>query len=489
MDSKWTRRGFLKLAGMSAGFAPGLSGCNPFKSRATNIQPNIVFIIVDDMGWADAGCYGSTAVETPHLDRMAAQGMRFTNAYSGCTVCAPARSTLMTGQHMGHTSVRGNTGGIPLEDKDFTVAELLRRAGYATGGFGKWGIGDIETAGAAEEQGFDTFFGYYHQVHAHNYYPTFLIEDGRHYPLPGNADLNDRHPKGPTVPRVDPQTGAERQFSAYLIFERMQRFIRANRDRPFFCYAPWTIPHASYHLPEDDPAWQLYKDKPWPNKAKVHAAFVSMADRFVGQTLTLLEELAIDRETIVFFCSDNGASNRFEGTLDSSGPLTGFKRSMHDGGIRVPFIVRWPGRIKRGCVSDTPVYFPDFLPTAAELAGVPAEIPKDVDGISLVPALLGKGDREIQTRHLYWEWPKFNWSTGKYTGLMQAVRFGKWKMLRHDHTKPWQLYNLEEDLAERNNLADQHPEIVERLDSWVKANRTEPRLQKEPSKPRGRRWR
>jgi len=394
----------------------------------------------------------------------------------------------MTGRHMGHTSVRGNTGGIPLRDSDITVAEILKKAGYATGGFGKWGIGDIDTEGAAERQGFDTFFGYYHQIHAHNYYPAYLIEDGKHYPLLGNADLNDRHPKGPTVPKIDPKTGAKRQFSAEIIFERMQKFIRDNEDRPFFCYAPWTIPHATYHLPQDDPSWQLYKDKPWPNKAKVHAAFISMADRHLGQTIALLEELNIGRETIIFFCSDNGASDRFEGTLNSSGPLTGFKRSMHEGGIRVPFIVRWPGCIEPA-VSDLPIYFPDFLPTVAELAGANKYVPKDIDGLSILPTLLENSEDQEHHDCLYWEWPKFNWSTGKYTGMMQAVRQGKWKMLRHDNKKPWQLYDLNDDLAEKSNLASEHPEIVKKLNAWIAANRSDPRPQIEPDMPQGKKFR
>jgi arylsulfatase A-like enzyme len=472
----------LKIVVAAVFFWPGLSALCEKK-------PNIVYIIVDDMGWADTGCYGSKAVKTPHIDRMAARGMRFTNAYSGCTVCAPARSTLMTGQHMGHTSVRGNTGGIPLLDSDVTVAEVLKRAGYATGGFGKWGLGDINTEGAAEKQGFDTFFGYYHQVHAHNFYPAYLIKDGKHFPLPGNADLKDKKPKGPAVPVADPVTGAKRQFSAHLIFDEMKKFIRANRDNSFFCYAPWTPPHAAYHLPADEPAWALYRDKPWGNNAKVHAAFITMADRHVGETLALLKELGIENRTVVFFCSDNGASSRFEGTLNSSGPLTGFKRSMHEGGIRVPFIAYWPGAIKAGVVCDLPTYFPDFLPTAAAVAGAERYLPKTRDGLSILPTLRGRPEEQKRHEYLYWEWPKYNWRKNVYTGNMQAVRHGKWKLLRNNNRQPWQLYDLNVDIAEKNNLAARYPEIVKKLETWVTATRTDPRPQKEPQKARGKRYR
>ncbi|QDU61737.1 Arylsulfatase precursor [Planctomycetes bacterium Pan216] len=442
------------------------------RSVSADERPNIIFIMDDDMGWADAGCYGSKEIKTPNIDALAAHGMRFTDAYSGCTVCAPARSTLMTGYHMGHTSVRGNSGGIPLRDDDITVAEVLKRAGYVTGGFGKWGLGEIDTEGAAEKQGFDEFFGYYHQIHAHNFFPSYLIKNGKHFPLPNNADLNDVKPKGPTV-------SPERQFSAHLIFDEMKQFIRANKDQHFFCYAPWTPPHADYHIPEDEPAWQLYKDKPWPNPAKVHAAFISMADRQLGETVTLLKELGIDKKTIVFFCSDNGASHRFDGILDSSGALTGFKRSMNEGGIRVPFIASWPGKIAPGSVSHLPIYFPDFLPTAAQLADATEYLPKDIDGISIVPTLLGKPQDQTERECLYWEWDRGG----------QAVRRGKWKLLRHKPNKPWELYNLDDDLSEKNDLSKKHPEVLKRLVAVANASHVDARPQIEPKKPEGKRYR
>ena len=462
-----TRRDFL-LSSLS-----GLAVLRAARAFARAVEhPNIVFIMVDDMGYEDLGCYGSKTIHTPRIDRMAAEGMRFTQAYSGCTVCAPARSTLMTGTHAGHTPVRGNTGGIPLGANDVTVADLLRRAGYATGGFGKWGLGDLDTAGVPENHGFDTFFGYYHQIHAHYYYPEYLVRNGEKVELPGNKD------------------GNEKEYTHYRIFEEAKRFIRANRDRPFFCYCPWTPPHGRYEIPEDEPALEQYQDKKWPKDARVIAAMDTMIDRHVGELLELLKELDLDEKTIVFFCSDNGAAKRLDGVLDSSGSLRGEKRSMYEGGIRVPMIVRWPGVVDAGAVSDLPWYFPDVLPTLTDLAGANRFVPSGIDGLSVAPTLLGQGE---QRRHecLYWEWRLFNWRKKKEdpNGLMQAVRQDRWKLVRHRQDKPWELYDLSEDEGEQRDLAAAHPDVVERLTAWIAENRTEPRPQIEPPKPEGRSFR
>jgi len=241
-------------------------------------------------------------------------------------------------------------------------------------------------------------------------------------------------------------------------------------------------------MPESDPAWQVVKGKPWPTKAKGHAAFNLMIDRNIGEMFSLLRELGIDEKTIVFFCSDNGASGRFEGTLDSCGPLTGFKRSMYEGGIRSPLIVRWAGKIKPAQVSDLRTYFPDVMPTLAELAAATKFVPKDIDGLSIVPTLMGTG-KQKKHKYLYWEWPAYNWGKSKYTGkMMQAARLGKWKMLRHDNARPWELYNISRDIAEKHNVAERHPELIKKLDAWAAANRTDPLGQKEPTKPKGKRY-
>lgn len=456
--------------------------------HAERARPNIVFIMVDDMGYADLGCFGSKAIHTPHLDQLAAEGMRFTQAYSGCTVCAPARSVLMTGKHMGRTSVRGNTGGIPLLDEDVTVAEILKKAGYATGGFGKWGLGDLDTSGVPEKQGFDTFFGYYHQVHAHYFYPDYLIDTGKKVPLPGNAGFYNKKRSAGFFPTLDPATGKKRQFSQYLIFQKTLDFIRSNKDRPFFCYAPWTPPHGRYEMPVEDPAVKRYADKRWPIKAKVIAAMDTMIDRQVGELVQLLKELKIDRKTIVFFCSDHGAAARMEGTLNSCGPLRGFKRSMTEGGLRTPLIARWPGKIKAGTVSNHICYFGDMLATFAELAGSKGPLPGGLHSISIVPTLLDKG-KQRQHAYLYWEWPRYNWKKKQYRGLMQAVRKDNWKLLRHDARQPWKLYDLSKDIGENNNLASKQPQVVKRLAQIARSARVDPRPQPEPRKAPGKRYR
>ena len=468
------RRDFLKAAGAGA-MSLAMGGCagRLAASAHTNSKkrPNIVFIIVDDMGWADLGCYGGKQIKTPNINRMAKEGIRFTDAYSGCTVCAPARSVLMTGLHMGHTSVRGNTGGIALRDEDVTVAEVLKRSGYATGGYGKWGLGDVGTAGVPEKQGFDEFFGYYHQVHAHDYWTEYLWRNSRKVPMTG-------------------EPGSMERYTHNRIFEQTLNFIRENKDRPFFCYAPWTPPHGKYQIPESEPAWAMYKDKDWPKNAKVVAAMDTMLDRHVGELLGLLKGLGLDERTIVFFCSDNGAAQRFDGVLDSSGPLKEYKRSMYEGGIRVPLIARWPGKIKAGAISNLPCYFADMMPTFVELARSRKYMPGNIDGISIVPTLTGREKEQKKHAFLYWEWGRYNWAKRRNEpgGPAQAVRMGKFKAVRPKSSVPFELYDLSKDIGEQNNIAAEHPQIVARIDKWVKQNRVEPRPQIEPKKPKGKRF-
>jgi arylsulfatase A-like enzyme len=407
-------------------------------------KPNIIFIMVDDMGYHDLGCYGSKTILTPRIDRMCAEGIRFTDCYSGDTVCAPARSTLMTGFHKGHTPVRGNGGGVPLFPEDVTVAEVLKRAGYATGGFGKWGLGNQGKDGAAERQGFDTFFGYYNQWHAHTYY-THLFRNSVKVELDG-------------------------RYTHHAIYDEAIKFIKANKDRPFFLYCPWTPPHAAYQIPEDEPAWALYRDKSWPRDAKVAAAMDSMMDRQVGEILDLLKELGLDDDTIVFFTSDNGAAKRFDGIHNSCGKMTGHKRSMNEGGIRVPMVVRWPGKIAPGRESDLQWYFPDVMPTLAELAGVSAEVPKGIDGISVAPTLLGRGEQK-KHEYLFWE------------SRDRAVRMGKWKgILRRGEVT---LYDLTTDIGEKTDLAERHPDIAQKLGRFMQEAWRNPRSQKDDGKYTG----
>jgi arylsulfatase A-like enzyme len=474
---KQTRREFLtstSLAAVSAGAFSLLQSCMSV-NQATSVkkqQPNIIFIMVDDMGWADLGCYGSKAISTPNIDRMAGEGIRFTDAYSGCTVCAPARSVLMTGFHMGHTSVRSNTSGVPLKDSDITIAEVLKQAGYRCGGFGKWGLGDVRTSGVPEKQGFDVFFGYYHQIHAHDYWTDYLWRNSEKIEMSG-------------------EKGSAERYTHYRIFERTMDFIRQNKNKPFFCYAPWTPPHGKFQIPEDEPAWAMYKDKEWPKDAKVAAAMDTMVDEHVGELLALLKELGIDDRTVVFFCSDNGAAFRFEGVFDSSGPLRGRKRDMYEGGIRMPMIVRWPGKIQAGQVSEHVWYFADVMPTLAELTGAGKYVSSGIDGISVVPTLLGRAEEQKKHEYLYWEWHLYDWSKRKNVpnGLMQAVRMGKWKAVRHRSDEAFELYDLEKDVGEESNIAGQHARVMRKIEAYIKRTRVEPRPQIEPEMPEGKMFR
>ncbi len=467
------RRTFLKAAGLAAA-SLAFKGCDtPQTARSPKLaidRPNIIFIIVDDMGYADLGCYGSRAVQTPNIDRMASEGVRFTDAYSGCTVCAPARCVLMTGLHSGHTSVRGNTGGISLQKNDVTVAQVLKQRGYVTGGFGKWGLGDAYTPGVPEKHGFDEFFGYLHQIHAHDYYTEYLWHNGRKVPMTG-------------------EKGSAERYSHYRIFDRMIDFLKANKDRPFFCYAPWTPPHGDYVIPDTDPAVAIYKDKPWSDNAKVVAAMDSMIDRQVGQIMDLLKELELDERTIVFFCSDNGAANRFEGQLDSGGPFRGGKRSMYEGGIRVPLVVRWPGVIDGNRVSSHPCYFADVMPTLAEIAGALRFMP-DIDGLSIVPTLTGDTPQP-EHEFMYWELHPYDWGKRQYSadGLVQAVRMGRYKAVRQKSMAPWELYDLSADIGETTDIASDHPDIIAKIEQYIKTHRVEPPRQVEPDMPPGKSFR
>jgi uncharacterized sulfatase len=463
-----------------------LLSARPATAAAPAERPNIVFILADDLGYAHLGCYGQKIIQTPNLDRLAAEGMRFTQAYAGCSVCAPSRSVLMTGYPMGHTSVRANTGGIPLRDEDVTIAEVLRAAGYTCGGFGKWGLGDAGTPGVPTRQGFAEFFGYLHQVHAHSYYPPYLWHNDRKHPLPGNSG-NDRG-----------LTGERRgQYSHDEIAAKALDFIKRHKDRPFFCYVPFTIPHVEILAPESavkpyrgkfmetpfvDPR-KHYADQPTPRA--VFAGMISHLDHSVGRIGDLVKELGLDRRTVIIFTSDNGAQGG-AGTdpqfFNATGPLRGFKGSLYEGGIRVPFIVRWPGAVKPGAVSEHVCSFADVLPTLAELAG--AEPPKGIDGVSFVPVL--RGAKQKPHAYLYWELQQFNAKMGFIPNtLTQAVRVGDWKAVRPQGGGPLELYDLSRDIGESKNVAAEHPDVVAKIEAILKTCRTEPRPQREPEKPAG----
>ncbi len=431
-------------------------------------QPNIVYIMMDEWGYFESSGMGHPILETPNIDRMATEGMRFTQFLAGANVCAPTRSTLMTGLHTGHTTVRLNAGGLALRAEDVTVAQLLHDQGYATGGFGKWGLGDVGTTGVPENHGFDTFFGYYHQVHAHSHFPRCLIHNSEQVPLEGNSG----------------SWATGETFAQDLIHRAGMDFIRAHKDRPFFAYFPWTPPHGLWGIPHDEPAWSKYKDLDWdannqrgPKDAQIYAAMVEMVDRQIGEVLQLLRELELENNTIVFVCGDNGGQPYFENENHPHGFLApnlnpktgqrfrGGKGSFYEGGLRIPFLVRWPGKIPPATVSDHLGYFPDILPTLCELAGAPT--PSPTDGISIAPTLLGEqatGRSQPQHEYLYWEDSK-----------SVAVRMNHWKAIRPGKEQPFELYDLAIDLQEQNNVADHHPEVLSRLVQFANQAHTAPR--------------
>ena len=410
-------------------------------------RPNVIYIMADELGYYELSCLGNPHIQTPNLDRMAGEGIRFTQALAGSSVCAPTRCCLMTGKHSGHTSVRSNGGGTPLRAGESTIASMLKKAGYATGGFGKWGCGGRGSTGVPEDHGFDLFFGYYDQVHAHTYYPPYLVKNSKEVPLAGNRGMSD----GST-------------YSHYLIHDAAMNFIREHKDGPFFCYMPYTPPHGIFDIPDTDPAWPTYKDKPWPEEPKRYAAMVSMIDRQVGEVFDLLRELDLEDNTLVFFCGDNGGNDYFRDPQHPRGfhganvepksgvEFRGTKGTLYEGGLRIPMIARWPGKIDAGRVSDHLWYFPDVMPTVADITGT--RCPDDSDGISIVPELLGPsraGRRQDRHEYLYWE-----------LGGQIAVRAGDFKAVK-PRRGDWELYDLGKDVSERNNLAESNRPKLEEL--------------------------
>ena len=411
-------------------------------------RPNIVYIMSDELAYYEVGYMGHTELKTPRIDRMASEGLRFTNALAGSPVCAPLRCNLMTGKHSGHASVRRNDGGTPLRADEPTIASMLKSLGYATGGFGKWGAGGRGSTGVPEMHGFDLFFGYYDQVHAHSFYPPYLIRNSEEVMLPGNSGGRS----GQT-------------YSHYEIMREGLKFIRDHKNGPFFCYLPITPPHGMYDIPDTDPSWALFKDKDWPAEAKRYAAMVHMVDRNVGEVLDLLQELDLEQNTIVFFTGDNGGQDRFK-TKDrprgffgpNVNPVTGVefrggKGNLYEGGLRIPSIVRWPGKIDAGRVSDLVWYQPDVFPTLAELTGGTA--PDDLDGISILPEILGEqraGRKQAEHPFLYWEF-----------GSQTAVRMGQWKAIQPKQDQPWALYDLSVDVSEEHDVAKMHEALLAKM--------------------------
>lgn len=460
-QSEWTRRGFLKAAGLTA-VSAWVGGCQTQRPRrlAGPDRPNIIFVLTDDLGYGDLGCYGQQVIQTPNIDRMAAEGMLFTDAYAGSTVCAPSRCCLMTGMHTGHAYVRGNKeakpmGQLPLPEDAVTVPKLLKSRGYRTALIGKWGLGGPGSTGTPNNQGFDYFFGYLCQRHAHNYYPEFLFRNDERVPLP-NKVAGDRD-DGAGVATV------RGQYSHDLMAREALQFIEQNRELPFFLYLALTIPHANNEAGKkgmEVPSYGPYGHEDWPDAQKGHAAMITRMDGDIGRLLAKLKELDLDGDTIVFFSSDNGPHKEGGADpdfFDSNGPLRGTKRDLHEGGIRVPLIARWPGKIEAGSGTDHVCAFWDFLPTCCDLAG--AVPPGNIDGFSILPTLLNRPGQQKKHRYLYWEFHE--------QGKKQAVRMGHWKGIRLNVAKnpdgPIELYDLRTDLGETTDVASEHPDVVKRI--------------------------
>lgn len=484
-----------------------LTLCTVFSAHAARVglcaesrrAPNIVFILADDLGYGDLGCYGQTKFRTPNIDRMAAEGMRFTQFYSGNAVCAPSRCVLMTGLHPGHAYVRNNRsvppeGQQPLPAETVTLPQLLQAAGYATGGFGKWGLGGPGTSGDPLHQGIMRWFGYNCQGLAHNYYPTTLWDNDRKFPL-ANPDFpaHDKFKAG-----EDPQNPQSyrrfqgTQYSADVINEQARKFIRDNKDKPFFCYVPTTVPHLALQVPEDSLKEYVGKfdDPPYTggrgylphfSPRAAYAAMITRMDREVGRLMDLVKELGLDDRTIFVFTSDNGPLNGehqgLAGTdavyFNSAGGLRNGKGTLYEGGVRVPGIVRWNGVISAGTISQRVAGFEDWLPTLLDLAGLNDRVPAKVDGISFAPTLRGR--KQPERPFLYREFPAY--------GGQQSLRAGDWKIVRQNllanpkaaarGKKPsLELYNLADDPHEEHDVAAAHPEIVARLSKVLREQHT-----------------
>ncbi len=445
----------LFSAGLLQGtLSPSVLGFNYKEGRGSD-DLNIVFILADDLGYHDLGCYGQKEILTPNIDRLAADGMRFTQCYGGSTVCAPSRNTLMTGQHTGHCTIRGNyilkdghRVRIPLKKQDFTIAEMLKgnkKRDETTGIIGKWGLGNAGSTGIPNKQGFDYWYGFLDQHNAHNYYPPYLWENQHKVVLKGNAN------------------GQKGEYAQDLFTRHALHFIRENHKNPFFLYLPYTTPHAQYEIPDTEP----YTGRNWTHDEIVYAAMVTRLDRDVGKIRSLLKDLGLDKNTVIFFASDNGAARKWEGRFNSTGIFRGIKRSMYEGGLRVPMIVALPGVIPSGVVSDMPWYFPDVMPTLADIAGI--KPPDGIDGISVWPALQGHQSRFAgKDRVFYWEF----FVVPPHTVFKQAVRWNEWKAVRNGAGNSIELYNLSTDPSERNNVASNNERIIKKMNIWMHTERT-----------------
>jgi arylsulfatase len=470
--------------------APGTAAAQAPAAR----KPNIILVLADDLGYNEVGVYGQKKIRTPNIDRLAQEGVRLTDHYSGSPVCAPSRAVLLTGLHTGHAYIRDNDemgfrgdvwhdpaleGQRPLPSGTFTMATMLKRAGYATAAVGKWGLGGPGSEGAPNNLGFDLFYGFLCQRVAHNHYPAYLWRNTTKVPLdnPGIYP-HEKFPadKDPNAPSSYERYGGK-QYALDMMGEEARAFVRANKDRPFFLYFAPTVPHAALQVPEDSlaeyagafPETPYSGDKgylPHRTPRAAYAAMVTRLDREVGRLAQLVRELGLDRDTLIVFTSDNGPT--FNGGTDSAffesaGPLRGLKTMVYEGGIRVPMVARWPGKIPPGTVSAHASAFEDYMPTFAEMAGVAR--PAGIDGVSMLAAMEGRASGQKPRDYLYWEFE------GK-----QVVRMGAWKGIRNAATGAFELYDLAKDIGEKTDVAGAHRDIVSRLEGIMRTARTESAL-------------
>lgn len=459
-----------------------------YADQKNNYQrPNIIYIYADDLGYGELGSYGQTKIKTPYLDRLAKEGIRFTQHYTSTPVCAPARCMFLTGQHGGHSFIRGNYefggfadedegGQMPLPSQTFTIGHMLQQSGYTTGAIGKWGLGFVNSTGEPNKQGFDYFYGYLDQKQAHNYYPTHFWENNQWDTLENDYfNPHQRLEKYPDDPQIyDRFTGNE--YGPDLMTEKALDFIRKNKEKPFFLYLPYTIPHVSLQVPDNN-YYRKYQNQwdtipylgqkrytPHPKPLAAYAGMISTLDGYVGLIMQRIKDLSLDENTIIMFSSDNGPT--FNGGVNaaffnSTGGLRGLKMDLYEGGIRVPFIARWPGHIPAGEVSDHISVQYDMMATLADLLNV--EAPEN-DGVSMLPTLLGKINEQEKHAYLYFEYPE--------KGGQLAIRMGKWKgikrNLKENSRAAWELYNLEADLPETKNVINSHPELIKQFDEIVR---------------------
>lgn len=458
-----------------------------------NSKPNVIYIFADDLGYGEIGCYGQKRIKTPNIDRLAAEGMKFTQHYVGTPVCAPSRCNLLTGQNSGHAYVRGNyglpgyeenkteTGSFPIPESTPTIANVFKQAGYATAAIGKWGLGNYDNSGDPQKHGFDLFYGFYDQRHAHNHYTTHLYKNGKWDTL--DNPVIDPHPdlKNKKVTPEDVKAYIGKVHASDKMTENALQFMQQNQKGPFFLYLAYTLPHAALQVP--NPEMEYYKKAfnekenliisgytPVNYPLSTYAAMITYLDKQVGKVQDQLKKLGLDKNTIVMFCSDNGPAglpgekNNF---FNSSGSLRGRKQDVYEGGIREPFIVKWPGKVAAGKVNNYISATYDMMPTFAELLNV---TPPKNDGVSILSTILGNDKQQPKREYLYWEYPE--------RGGQVAVRMGKWKGVRTGVTKnqqaPWQIYNLETDEKETTDMSSQHPELIERFNAIVKKEHTTP---------------